>query len=87
MLLNKTAKNHKNKTGFSFFLVVKVTVLKQQMSKFYAQILSTEANCRRMLCVDIISFTVFVVAIFQYLKLRPTQNWLISTQNLAALGV
>ena len=36
--------NYKNKNWLQFFFIVKAAVLKQQISKFYPQILSTEAS-------------------------------------------
>ena len=42
---NKTANinvNYKNKNWLQFLFIVKAAVLKQQISKFYPQILSTE---------------------------------------------
>jgi len=38
----KNRKNYENKNWLQLFFIVKAAVLKQQISKFYPQILSTE---------------------------------------------
>jgi len=42
ILTDKNCKNYCNKTGFELLFVIKETSLKQQISQFYLQILSSE---------------------------------------------
>ena len=44
MIMTTNNDNYKNKNWLQFLFIVKAAVLKQQISKFYPQILSTEGS-------------------------------------------
>jgi len=71
--------NYKNKNCLQFLFIVKAAVLKQQISKFYPQILSTEDSFyiygRPLTEINVIASFCALIMMMKVILIKIKDNW------------